>query len=281
VDFDWQRFNLFDELSRRWLNTNNKIYVQSCRLSHLGDLLLYLSEGFICEIFLDVSGDTEAWRMLGDDENADHFVVGGSSMQLLDEEANSKIVRVARFRPKSGDIIPKEEHPFLHKLQGMEVRHFVRIRSVSRQARIDLIESIDTGRDLPVIRKWYLFLYSGFRLLNSGQDTVLLSSADLKQPRDWNEFRQNREYFDWSAPGATLFDDLAGNWARTNLKNSSVFIEDYELNTQGDLTLRFSNGQGLRVFVAISNDLAAWTLEPEDPAQPYFAVTGTGAGIKN
>ncbi|MDR0434963.1 MAG: hypothetical protein LBH21_07940, partial [Gracilibacteraceae bacterium] len=21
VDFDWQRFNLFDELSRRWLNT--------------------------------------------------------------------------------------------------------------------------------------------------------------------------------------------------------------------------------------------------------------------
>lgn len=79
-DFNWdiQGNNLFDEKSKRWLGDN--IFVKDYKINRWGDLLLLFSNEDSLEIFVNVSDDSECWRLFENNSNKDHFVVTGQGV---------------------------------------------------------------------------------------------------------------------------------------------------------------------------------------------------------
>lgn len=81
-DFNWdvQGINLFDEKSREWLNNNQGLCVKDCRINCWGDLLLLFTNSDKLEIFVDVTDESECWRLFEQDSKKEHFVVTGQGV---------------------------------------------------------------------------------------------------------------------------------------------------------------------------------------------------------
>ncbi len=80
-DFDWnvQGENLFDELSHKWLEKNEDVFVRDYRFNDFGDLALYLSNGDVFEAIVNVSWE-DAWWFYRLDEKSNGFVVTGEGI---------------------------------------------------------------------------------------------------------------------------------------------------------------------------------------------------------
>ena len=78
-EFDWdiQGINLFDEKSKIWIDSNARIYIKDFKFNMWGDLLLFLSNGNILDIYVNNSTDKECWRLFEYKSGKDHFVVNG------------------------------------------------------------------------------------------------------------------------------------------------------------------------------------------------------------
>ena len=78
-EFDWdiQGINLFDEKSKIWIDSNARIYIKDFKFNMWGDLLLFLSNGNILDIYVNNSTDKECWRLFEYKSDKEHFVVNG------------------------------------------------------------------------------------------------------------------------------------------------------------------------------------------------------------
>jgi hypothetical protein len=289
-EFDWQKRNMFDELASKFIR-NNKLHLKNYYMNHLGDLSLCFSNGCIFEVLIVNSDDSEGWRFFKNDENSPHFIANCRGIEKVCEKTaqflphdQEKLKIAQTVNQSSADIIKYTDiYSTLDKIKGQKALKMTRVCDFAWQARLDLAETFDRCHEL-ASHRWHFFLFSAFRLLDEAQK-IYLSSGDLSSPRDWNEWKatvdENYEvHYDWSAPGATLFDTLADLWTHSNIADRDVFIQNYNLNKTGDLTLWFSNGHKLQIFVDISNEQEAWAFEPNDATQPYVAAIGTGVTIQ-
>ena len=79
-NFNWELkdANLFDEKSKKWLEQNKGVYVKKCKMNKMGDMVLYLSNNNALEIFVDITDDTECWRVFKVGEEEKHLVMTGN-----------------------------------------------------------------------------------------------------------------------------------------------------------------------------------------------------------
>lgn len=81
-EWDWSAAgsNRRDELLTEWLTAKTYV-VTACSADACGGFSLVLAEGYQLNVFPDVSGDHECWRMLFNLEERDHFVVLGKGIE--------------------------------------------------------------------------------------------------------------------------------------------------------------------------------------------------------
>lgn len=82
MNFEWdiQGNNLFDEKSKKWLLSNEMIFINDYKFNIFGDLKLILSNGNIFEILINSTSNHECWRLFEKNSNKDHFVVSGQKV---------------------------------------------------------------------------------------------------------------------------------------------------------------------------------------------------------
>lgn len=69
--------NLFDQKIENYLNKTGPIYIDSYKVNIWGDLLLIFSNGDRLEVFVDVSDDSECWRIFKSECDEPHSVLTG------------------------------------------------------------------------------------------------------------------------------------------------------------------------------------------------------------
>lgn len=82
--FEWEKENnnLFDEkVEQLSVYLNNGLYVNSIDITEIGDLKITFSNGWLLEVFVDISDDSECWRMLKSGDLNSHFVVTGLGVE--------------------------------------------------------------------------------------------------------------------------------------------------------------------------------------------------------
>lgn len=88
-DFDWdvQGNNRFDERIKPFLESvQGNIIVESIESDDVGGLKVFLSEGFVLEVFPDSSEDdeySEFWRFFNRKDGSPHFVVAGNGIDKV------------------------------------------------------------------------------------------------------------------------------------------------------------------------------------------------------
>lgn len=86
-DFDWdvQGNNRFDERIESFIeNTKEHVDVERVEPDEVGGLKIFLSQGYLLEVFPDTSEDdeySEFWRFFNRRENSPHFVVTGNGIE--------------------------------------------------------------------------------------------------------------------------------------------------------------------------------------------------------
>lgn len=86
-DFDWdvQGNNRFDERIESFIeNTKEHVAVERVEPDEVGGLKIFLSQGYLLEVFPDTSEDdeySEFWRFFNQRENSPHFVVTGNGIE--------------------------------------------------------------------------------------------------------------------------------------------------------------------------------------------------------
>lgn len=86
-DFDWdvQGNNRFDERIESFIeNTKEHVAVERVEPDEVGGLKIFLSQGYLLEVFPDTSEDdeySEFWRFFNRRENSPHFVVTGNGIE--------------------------------------------------------------------------------------------------------------------------------------------------------------------------------------------------------
>ncbi|MDC0706514.1 hypothetical protein [Priestia sp. AB] len=86
-DFDWdvQGNNRFDERIESFIeNTKEHVAVERVKPDEVGGLKIFLSQGYLLEVFPDTSEDdeySEFWRFFNRRENSPHFVVTGNGIE--------------------------------------------------------------------------------------------------------------------------------------------------------------------------------------------------------
>lgn len=83
-NYEWDEHgkNLFDKRIKEWNGKNKFVYIKNCILGRLGDLKLELSSDEKLEIFINVSGEEECWRLLEHDSEKEHMVVTGRGIHF-------------------------------------------------------------------------------------------------------------------------------------------------------------------------------------------------------
>ncbi|MHA7098568.1 hypothetical protein [Priestia aryabhattai] len=86
-DFDWdvQGNNRFDERIDSFIeNAKEHVTVERVEPDEIGGLKIFLSQGYLLEVFPDTSEDdeySEFWRFFNRRENSPHFVVTGNGIE--------------------------------------------------------------------------------------------------------------------------------------------------------------------------------------------------------
>lgn len=86
-DFDWdvQGNNRFDERIESFIeNAKEHVTVERVEPDKVGGLKIFLSQGYLLEVFPDTSEDdeySEFWRFFNRRENSPHFVVTGNGIE--------------------------------------------------------------------------------------------------------------------------------------------------------------------------------------------------------
>ncbi|MCT9852367.1 hypothetical protein P2R64_31350 [Priestia megaterium] len=86
-DFDWdvQGNNRFDERIESFIeNAKEHVTVERVEPDEVGGLKIFLSQGYLLEVFPDTSEDdeySEFWRFFNRRENSPHFVVKGNGIE--------------------------------------------------------------------------------------------------------------------------------------------------------------------------------------------------------
>jgi hypothetical protein len=86
-DFDWdvQGNNRFDERIESFIeNAKEHVTVERVEPDEVGGLKIFLSQGYLLEVFPDTSEDdeySEFWRFFNRRENSPHFVVTGNGIE--------------------------------------------------------------------------------------------------------------------------------------------------------------------------------------------------------
>lgn len=86
-DFDWdvQGNNRFDERIESFIeNTKEHVAVERVEPDEVGGLKIFLSQGYLLEVFPDTSEDdeySEFWRFFNRRENSPHFIVTGNGIE--------------------------------------------------------------------------------------------------------------------------------------------------------------------------------------------------------
>jgi len=83
-NFNWdvKGNNLFDVKAENYLRTTEPIYIQSYKVNTWGDLLLVFSNGDRLEVFVDVTDDSECWRIFKSECEEPHLVLTGQGIVL-------------------------------------------------------------------------------------------------------------------------------------------------------------------------------------------------------
>ncbi len=89
-DFDWDiaGANLYDEKASLLTEklSHNNITAVNIESNEMGDVKIYLSDGYVIEIFTNNSSETEEWRFFETGIEKEHFVITGKGIEYEDEE---------------------------------------------------------------------------------------------------------------------------------------------------------------------------------------------------
>lgn len=81
LSWDVPGANLFDKVTKAWLDANPNLYVMSVFMTPLGDLRILFSNDDYLEVFVNqsanVSADDECWRFFERDSEKAHLVISG------------------------------------------------------------------------------------------------------------------------------------------------------------------------------------------------------------
>ena len=83
-NFNWRvkGDKLFDQKTENYLKKTAPIYIESYEVNIWGDLLLVFSNGDRLEVFVDVSDDSECWRIFKSECEEPHLVLTGHGIVL-------------------------------------------------------------------------------------------------------------------------------------------------------------------------------------------------------
>jgi len=87
-DFDWdiQGNNRFDERIKFLMNDGRRLRVEQIEPDKFGGLKVFLTSGYLLEVFPDSSADdeySEHWRFFNRKENSPHFIVTGTGIEKV------------------------------------------------------------------------------------------------------------------------------------------------------------------------------------------------------
>ena len=97
---------------------------------------------------------------------------------------------------------------------------------------------------------YHLHIQTMWRLCGKN---VLLARSDIFCP---SELITDYDNFDWDVKGNNIFDSKS----RVVLEKESFIVENYKINSFGDLRLCFMNGKNLEVFICNSCADEQWRL---------------------
>lgn len=83
-DFEWepQGNNLFDEKCQSWLERELPVYIRRYDINQWGDLMLWLSNEEVLQVFNTSSDDSECWRLFMPGKDRPHLVAYPAKMEL-------------------------------------------------------------------------------------------------------------------------------------------------------------------------------------------------------
>lgn len=120
--------------------------------------------------------------------------------------------------------------------------------------------------------KYALHIQSAFRICSG--EKVLTADLDMFEPTKEIEEAPSFDWetYDWDVQGFNLFDKWTGEWKKNG---QEVKVETVKVGDFGDLTIQFSNGMFLEVFM---NGSASeyWRFFERNSDAEHLVVTADG-----
>lgn len=120
--------------------------------------------------------------------------------------------------------------------------------------------------------KYALHIQCAFRICSG--EKVLTANLDMFEPTEEIEGAPSFDWetYDWDVQGFNLFDKWTGEWKKNG---QEVKVETVEVGDFGDLTIRFSNGMFLGVFLN-GSATECWRFFERDSDAEHLVVTADG-----
>lgn len=113
-----------------------------------------------------------------------------------------------------------------------------------------------------------------WRIVDQNLSTILLTSSDIYHPN--SKFEVNNE-FNWDIQGNNRFDEKVTKW---KAHNKSVFVNEIEISSIGDLRIILNNGEVIEIFINKSTNTECWRFFECGTKKQHMVVTGQGAGFE-
>jgi len=167
-------------------------------------------------------------------------------------------------------MFEKRVYDALDRIKGEKVSDIGRCANMLWLAIGNTYEGVDWKGNAVEKCVFALHIQCEWRVVNRERKEILFAMSDFYSP---NSSLQDETDFEWDIQGNNLFDEKSKLWLR---EASPVYVEDYSLNSWGDLHLFFSNGDRLDLFVDSSDNTEAWRLFDTTSSEPHLVFTDAG-----
>ena len=131
----------------------------------------------------------------------------------------------------------------------------------------------DKGKEKEV-STYALHIQCRWRIVNKERREILLAASDFYSPKEDIDDYSN---FDWELQGNNLFDEKSLEWL---IRESPIYVKEYEINMWGDLFLIFTNNDKLEVFITSTGDTEGWRIFECGKEKPHMVARGLGVSFE-
>ena len=128
----------------------------------------------------------------------------------------------------------------------------------------------DEARGRIMVGEYAVWIEAAFRFLRDGE--IFATRTDFFAPS--SRIARDDVHFDYTVEGSNLWDETVADRFAVP---SELVVKSVKINELGDLTMNFTNGMRLEVFVYVSTDDECWRfLRSADDQDDDLVVTGQG-----